>query len=109
MRISDWSSDVCSSDLLDNAVKYTPEGGRITLTVTPAAAEEGPALTVADSGPGIPEADRERVLQRFVRLERSRSTPGNGLGLSLVAAVARQHHARLALDDARPGDRTSGG
>ena len=56
-----------------------------------------------DSGPGIPEADRERVLDRFVRLERSRNTPGSGLGLSLVAAVARMHDAEIALEDAKPG------
>ena len=60
-------------------------------------------LRVADNGPGIPEADRERVLQRFVRLEKSRSQPGSGLGLSLVAAVARLHHGTIELGDGKPG------
>jgi signal transduction histidine kinase len=60
-------------------------------------------LSVADSGPGIPPADRERVLQRFVRLDDSRGTPGSGLGLSLVAAVAKLHGARLELADHAPG------
>jgi len=95
------------ANLLDNAIKYAPEGSRITVAVAPAVGGTGPRLTVTDAGPGIPEADRDRVLQRFVRLESSRSTPGNGLGLSLVAAVARLHRARLTLEDARPGLKVS--
>jgi signal transduction histidine kinase len=58
---------------------------------------------VADCGPGIPEGNREMVFDRFVRLEPSRSTPGNGLGLSLVRAVARMHEGRVELSDNRPG------
>jgi signal transduction histidine kinase len=58
---------------------------------------------VADSGPGIPAVDRSRVLERFVRLDPSRSTPGSGLGLSLVAAILRLHNARLSLEDNEPG------
>lgn len=93
------------ANLVDNAIKYTPEGGRITVQAaeTPAGAE----LSVADTGPGIPEADRERVLDRFVRLEASRNSPGTGLGLSLVAAVARLHDATLTLDDNKPGLKTT--
>ena len=60
-------------------------------------------LTVADNGPGIPAADRSRVVDRFVRLEQSRSQPGAGLGLSLAAAVARLHRGELMLDDNKPG------
>ena len=60
-------------------------------------------LEVGDRGPGIPERDREAVFDRFVRLEPSRSTPGNGLGLSLVRAVAHRHNAAVALADNRPG------
>jgi signal transduction histidine kinase len=89
------------ANLLDNAIKYTPEGGVVELQV--AHGPRGPVITVADSGPGIPEADRERVLERFVRLESHRTTPGNGLGLSLVKAVAVLHGASLRLEDNRPG------
>ncbi len=64
-------------------------------------------LSVADNGPGIPEADRERVLDRFVRLEWSRSQPGSGLGLSLAAAVARLHNGQLKLEDNHPGLRVT--
>ena len=60
-------------------------------------------LTVADHGPGIPEADRGRVVERFVRLEQSRSQPGSGLGLSLASAVARLHGGELRLEDNEPG------
>ena len=89
------------TNLLDNAVKYTPSGGLIAVRV---AADGGSVLlTVADSGAGIPAADRKRVLERFVRLEECRSTPGAGLGLSLVAAVARLHDASLDLTDNEPG------
>ncbi|MDR3494098.1 MAG: ATP-binding protein [Ancalomicrobiaceae bacterium] len=92
------------ANLLDNALKYgRPAEGpaRITLSVT---REAGAVLlAVADNGPGIPETDRGRVLERFVRLERSRNSPGSGLGLSLVAAIARQHGAPLVLSDASPG------
>jgi signal transduction histidine kinase len=89
------------ANLLDNAVKYTPAGGTISLSLEDA----GPRaeLRVADSGPGIEEKDRERVLERFVRLDVSRTTPGSGLGLSLVAAVAKLHRARLTLEDNAPG------
>jgi signal transduction histidine kinase len=93
------------ANLLDNAIKYTPAGGRVALTIAPAPA--GPVITVADSGPGIAPADRGRVLQRFVRLDATRSTPGNGLGLSLVDAVAKLHGAVLTLDDNQPGLKVS--
>lgn len=90
------------ANLLDNAVRYTPAGGRIGLLV--AAAGDGRVrLEVADSGPGIAAADRARVLERFVRLEEARSSAGAGLGLSLVAAVARLHGATLDLADNAPG------
>jgi signal transduction histidine kinase len=62
---------------------------------------------VEDNGPGVPEAERDRVLRRFYRLDQSRSTPGSGLGLSLVAAVADLHGAALRLSDAQPGLRIS--
>jgi signal transduction histidine kinase len=93
------------ANLLDNAIKYTPPGGRVRLQIGRAAS--GPTIAVADNGPGIPEKDRERVLQRFVRLDATRSTPGNGLGLSLVDAVAKLHGARLSLSDNRPGLKVS--
>jgi signal transduction histidine kinase len=93
------------ANLIDNAIKYTPAGGHIWVSAaeTPAGIE----MTVADNGPGIPEADRARVLERFVRLEKSRNSPGTGLGLSLVAAVARMHEARLTLGDNNPGLKTT--
>jgi signal transduction histidine kinase len=65
--------------------------------------DDGAVLSVADNGPGIPAEERTRVLGPFYRLERSRSTPGNGLGLSLVAAVARLHAAHIELLDNKPG------
>ena len=86
------------ANLLDNAIKYTPPGGSIRLRL--AANSRGCSLSVADSGPGIPAAEREQVLKRFYRVESSRSTPGSGLGLSLVAAVARLYNAELTLEDA---------
>ena len=79
----------------------TPAGG--TVTVSASETPQGPELRVADSGPGIPSEERSRVTERFVRLEASRNSPGTGLGLSLVAAVARLHDARLMLDDNKPG------
>ena len=60
-------------------------------------------LAVEDRGPGVPEADRNRVLERFVRLEASRTMPGSGLGLSLAAAIARLHGGSLQLEDNAPG------
>lgn len=94
-----WAHAV--ANLLDNAIKYTPAGGRIVVTVI--AHETDAELEVADSGPGIPAADRERVLERFVRLDSAQAHPGSGLGLSLVSAVCRLHHATLELRDAGPG------
>ena len=91
------------TNLVDNALKYTKSGGRVRLAVEAGGATGGARLSVADSGPGIPAADRERVLERFVRLDAARSTPGSGLGLSLVSAVARLHGARLDLSDNAPG------
>ncbi|MGE5477823.1 MAG: sensor histidine kinase, partial [Bacteroidales bacterium] len=89
------------ANLVDNAVKYTPAGGSVGVTV--AATGEGIEVSVADSGPGIPAEARDRVLDRFVRLDSTRTTPGNGLGLSLVKAVARLHGAQLRLTDNAPG------
>lgn len=90
------------ANLLDNAVKYTPPGGQIEVTVM-SDGRRKVTLAVADDGPGVPDADRQRILERFVRLEESRSTPGAGLGLSLVASVARLHDATLRLRDNAPG------
>jgi len=86
------------ANLLDNAVKYTPPGGAVMLRVRRRASGEV-EITVTDTGPGVPEADRARVVDRFVRLENSRNAPGAGLGLSLVGAVARAHGGRLELDE----------
>jgi len=95
------------ANLVDNAIKHARAGAVETrpVEVTVSAAREGSnvALRVADNGCGIPAGDRERVLQRFVRLEKSRSAPGSGLGLSLVAAVVRLHHGTIELGDAGPG------
>ena len=89
------------ANLVDNAIKYTPAGGHIS--VWPGMTPDGVNLAVADTGPGIPAEERARVVERFVRLEASRNSPGTGLGLSLVAAVARLHGARLILEDNAPG------
>lgn len=89
------------TNLLDNAVKYTPEGGPINLEAIP----KGKTIivAVADKGVGIPEADRARVLKRFVRLDSARSTPGNGLGLSMVNAIMNLHGGKIQLLDNHPG------
>ncbi len=84
------------ANILDNAVKYTPAGGAIMLRVRRRSSGEI-EFSVTDTGPGVPDGDRERVVERFVRLENSRNEPGAGLGLSLVAAVAEAHGGRLEL------------
>jgi len=89
------------SNLVDNAIKYTPEGGFIELEL--AAGPAGPRFVLSDSGRGIPEADRDRVFERFYRLESHRDSAGNGLGLSLVSAVAKLHETRVLLEDNEPG------
>jgi signal transduction histidine kinase len=88
-------------NLLDNAIKYTPRGGTIQLNARHR--HEVIEVVVSDNGLGIPADMREKVLERFVRLGTSRTTPGNGLGLSLVRAVAWLHNAKLELADAHPG------
>src|SRR5205085_11252543 len=92
------------ANLLDNALKYGAGfagGGEIVVAVS---RENGRAvLEVRDRGPGIPERERDAVFDRFVRLEPSRSTPGNGLGLSLVRAVAHRHNGTVTLAVNRPG------
>ena len=92
-------------NLVENALHHTPPGTRVRVALS--AGPAGVALDVEDDGPGIPEAEREQVLQRFYRLEQSRTTPGSGLGLSLAAAIAELHGARLCLEDARRGLRVS--
>ncbi len=95
------------ANLIDNAIKYTPDGGDVSVSLKPGkkGALEGHdalRLTIRDGGPGIPETDRDHVRNRFVRLERSRNKPGSGLGLSLVSAVAQLHEARFTLSDNDP-------
>ena len=89
------------ANLVENAIGHSPPGARISLEAT--RQPHGIVVIVADTGPGIPAASRNKVLQRFYRLEGSRTTPGNGLGLSLVNAIAVLHAASLDLHDNRPG------
>jgi signal transduction histidine kinase len=89
------------ANLLDNAAKYTPGGGHIRLALIRGGEEA--AIIVADDGPGIPVDAHEKVFRRFYRVDGSRSTPGNGLGLSLVAAVAALHGGQVRLEDNAPG------
>jgi len=86
------------ANILDNAVKYTPEGGAVMLRVRRRSSGDI-EMSVTDTGPGVPETERARVIQRFVRLENSRNEPGAGLGLSLVGAVAQAHKGQLELDE----------
>jgi len=92
------------ANLVDNALKYgRPEAGRQRVSLAVTRDGDEAVIAVADNGPGVPEADRGRVTQRFVRLEGSRTAPGSGLGLSLVQAVASLHKGALMLGDAAPG------
>jgi signal transduction histidine kinase len=105
------------ANLVDNAIKYAAPKPAIAppaafppapvvspgILVSASADKDHVVLTVSDHGPGIPESDRSRVVDRFVRLEQSRSQPGSGLGLSLVSAVARLHGGELKLEDNAPG------
>ena len=86
------------ANILDNAVKYTPSGGAVTLRLRETADGEV-EFSVTDTGPGVPDADRERVTQRFVRLDNSRTQPGSGLGLSLVQAIVDVHNGRFELGE----------
>ncbi|HTZ69500.1 MAG TPA: HAMP domain-containing sensor histidine kinase [Acetobacteraceae bacterium] len=89
------------ANLLDNAIKFSPSGGQVKLAAEPL--ERNVRITVTDQGPGIPEQDRARAAERFFRGEQARSTPGSGLGLALVQAVATLHEGALVLEDAGPG------
>ena len=97
------------ANLVDNAIKYAAPGAkqangeRAGIVVETSADKDHIMLSVSDHGPGIPAGDRSRVVERFVRLEQSRTEPGSGLGLSLVSAVARLHGGELKLEDNAPG------
>lgn len=88
-------------NLIDNALKYTPEGGLICIRSV--LDKSNWRLEISDNGPGIPESEHEKVVQRFYRLDQSRTTPGSGLGLALVYAVLNVHHMMLSFDDNKPG------
>jgi signal transduction histidine kinase len=93
------------ANLVENAIRHCPKGTTIVLALR----EERTSVVaeVRDTGPGIPFEERDRVFHRLYRLDKSRSTPGSGLGLSLVAAIAELHNARILLDDDSPGLRVS--
>jgi signal transduction histidine kinase len=94
------------ANLIDNATKYAHRrgdkvGGHVEVRVSRVA--DGVRISVSDDGPGIDASDRQRAVERFVRLEKSRTAPGTGLGLSLVSAVARLHGGSMRLEDNEPG------
>ena len=89
------------ANLVDNAIKHGRAGGQVVVAC--ATVNGSPVVSITDDGPGIPADQHEHVFKRFYRLEQSRYTPGNGLGLSLVAAVARLHGARIEMCDNAPG------
>ena len=89
------------ANLIDNAIKFTPHGGKIDATCN----NNGKyaEVIIADSGAGIPQEYRDKVFEKFFRMEQSRHTKGNGLGLSLVTAIAHIHSANITLEDNEPG------
>ncbi len=89
------------ANLIENAIRYAPAGSTIDIRVE--AGGTSARLTVADNGPGIPADERQNVRRRLYRLERDSATPGYGLGLALVAAIAKAHGATLDLEDNAPG------
>jgi len=89
------------ANLIDNALKFTPKDS--TITIAAETGEHHTDIVIADNGPGIPVKFRDKVFEKFFRLEESRNTRGNGLGLSLVAAIARIHNATITLEDNAPG------
>jgi signal transduction histidine kinase len=93
------------ANLLDNAIKYTQQGGNVMLKATQT--KQLAEIVVSDNGPGIPDTEYDKVVQRFYRLDQSRSTAGNGLGLSLVEAVVKMHNATLIFSDNEPGLRVT--
>jgi signal transduction histidine kinase len=95
------------ANLIDNAMRHCPAGNRIRIEGRPATSQRGAEVIVSDSGPGIPPAEKEKVFQRLYRLEKSRTTPGSGLGLSLVKAIADLHGASIELGENAPGLRVS--
>ena len=92
------------ANVVDNAIKYTSEG---SVTVALTTLNRRPAFVVADTGPGVPDEYKGKVLERLFRMEQSRTSQGSGLGLSLVAAVARSHGMELTLEDNTPGLRVT--
>ncbi|HEX4182328.1 MAG TPA: ATP-binding protein [Caulobacteraceae bacterium] len=93
------------SNLVENALRHTPAGARIQLRAETLEAQ--PSVSVIDDGPGIPRDQHDAVVERFCRLEASRTTPGSGLGLAIVSAIARRHGGALLLTDAHPGLRAA--
>jgi len=89
------------ANLIDNAIKFTPQGGSITISSW--TSEDEMEISISDTGTGIPKEFREKVFEKFFRMEASRHTRGNGLGLSLVAAIAGIHGAEIRLEDNKPG------
>jgi signal transduction histidine kinase len=89
------------ANLIENAIRHCPPSTRIGLGLS--ATERSYVVAVTDTGPGIPASERANVFRRLYRLERARSTPGSGLGLSLVAAITELHDAKVTLGDNAPG------
>ena len=90
-----------AANLVDNAIKFSPRGSQVRIKTF--RRDGDVVLSVSDQGPGIPAAERQTVLRRFVRGDATRATPGHGLGLALVAAVAKRHGAKIRMDDTAPG------
>jgi len=93
------------ANLVENALRHSPRGTRVE--VSGHAGGDRCILVVADNGTGIPSGERERVFRRLYRMDKSRSTPGSGLGLSLAKAIADLHGATIGLDDNSPGLRVT--
>ncbi len=94
-----------AANLIENAIRYSPDGGCIRVEVALVGGQL--VLVVSDDGPGVPAAQRDAVRRRFFRLDASRTTPGSGLGLAMVTAIAELHDAQVTMDDNAPGLRVT--